>query len=742
MGIPVLILLTSYGIISFRKYNERQEKNKAYQSGLVTINNVDNLYNTAAQLAYYDSLLLLPSHPLPMAMILFKKAVCLTKLGREKEAIQILEETKSKLDKEPQSQSLKEVNSWLGLTYMRLGEKNNCVSHHASQSCIFPIQGNGLYTDPDATRKAIGFFENVLEKDSSDITNRWFLNIAYMTIGGYPSQVPAKWLIPELDADRSGITVKPFSDMADGLNLAGSRNMAGGVVVDDFDNDGYLDIITSSWGLEENLHYYRNNGDGSFSDRSVASGLSKIKGGLNMIQADYNNDGFTDILVLRGAWLAEFGRQPNSLLKNNGDGTFEDVTVASGILSFNPTQTATWADFNNDGWVDLFIGNETTSSDFPHPSELYINNQDGTFSNMAQAAGCERMAFMKAVHSSDYNNDGWPDIIISTLDQNKILLRNKGIRGKVPQFTDATHEARLDLDTTISFPTWFWDFDNDGWPDIFICGYKNRNLLTAYTAAEAAGRPLPDAGHMYLYRNNHDGTFREVSHETGLDKTVYAMGANFGDIDNDGWQDMYLGTGNPDFQSVVPNKMFRNMGGKYFADITNPARLGNLQKGHGVAFADIDNDGDQDIFIKSGGAVVGDGYFNNFYVNPGQNNNAWISVLLEGTKSNRSAIGARIAVRFTDNGIQRTVFMDVNSGGSFGANPLRREIGIGSARQVDELTITWPGSGTVQHFKNLAPDEFIKITEGKNEIVKMNLKSIHFSDVTGNSKLIDCAPVK
>ena len=741
-GVPLLILMTSYGIISFKKYNERQEKNRAYQIGLTTINNPDNPYNSSAQLAYYDSLLLLPSHPLPVNMILFKKAVCLIKLGREKEAIALLEETKLKLDLEPQSQSKKEVASWLALAWLRLGERNNCLNHHASQSCIFPVQGNGIYADPYATQKAIDLFEKILENDSTDIVDRWFLNIAYMTIGGYPSNIPSKWLIPALDSVDPAIPVKPFLDMADDLNLAGSRIMSGGVIVDDFDNDGYLDIITSSWGLEEGMHYYRNNGDSSFLDRSVTSGLNRIKGGLNIIQADYNNDGFTDILVLRGAWIAEFGKQPNSLLKNNGDGSFEDVTVESGILSFNPTQTATWADFNNDGWIDLFIGNETTSTEFPHPSELYINNQDGTFSNVARAAGCEKMAFMKGVQSSDYNNDGWPDIFISTLDQNKILLKNKGIKGKIPQFENATHEARLDLDTTITFPTWFWDFDNDGWPDIFVCGYKNRNLLTTYVAAEASGHPIPDASHMYLYRNNHDGTFRNVSHETVLDRSVYAMGANFGDIDNDGWLDMYLGTGNPEFQSLVPNKMFKNMGGKYFADITNAARLGNLQKGHGVAFADIDNDGDQDIFIKSGGAVAGDGFYNDFYVNPGQNDNRWIAVQLEGTKSNRSAIGAHIAVHFTDSGIKRTVYMDVNSGGSFGANPLRKEIGIGRAKQVDELVITWPTSGIVQTFKNLAPDEFLKIREGKNEIVKMNLRNIHLLDYAGNSKFIDCLPVK
>ncbi|MEJ0080692.1 MAG: VCBS repeat-containing protein [Puia sp.] len=137
--------------------------------------------------------------------------------------------------------------------------------------------------------------------------------------------------------------------------------MGGGVIIDDFNNDGYLDIITSSWGLEDNMHYYRNNKNGTFTDVSEVSGISKIKGGLNIIQADYNNDGYTDIFVLRGAWLREFGRQPCTLLRNNGDGSFTDVTVESGLLTFGPTQTAVWGDFNNDGWLDLFVGKETVS---------------------------------------------------------------------------------------------------------------------------------------------------------------------------------------------------------------------------------------------------------------------------------------------------------------------------------------------------------------------------------------------
>ena len=247
---------------------------------------------------------------------------------------------------------------------------------------------------------------------------------------------------------------------------------------------------------------------------------------------------------------------------------------------------------------------------------------------------------------------------------------------------------------------------------------------------------------MYLYRNNHDGTFTNVAGQTGLERPVFAMGSNFGDIDNDGWLDMYLGTGNPDFKSLIPNKMFKNMSGKQFADITNSARVGNLQKGHGVSFADINNDGSQDIYINVGGAYVGDAYYNSFYVNPGQNQNHWISVLLEGSKSNRSAIGAHIIVTFTEEGAKRSVYMDVNSGGSFGANPLRKEIGIGKAVMIDELVIQWPGSGLVQTFKNLHPDQFIKIKEGVDQPEKMDLKVLDFKTDNTKQSMMDMPGMK
>lgn len=734
----LILLLAAFIYPAIKKYDSRRELTKLYMEGLKPVYDKENPFCLEARLVYLDSLLRVHAYGFSELDAKLLKATTLLKLGREKEAIDLLSELLVTLKPVIGKPEETRTKSLLALAYVRLGERNNCINNHSSESCIMPIREKGVYIDAVSTQKAITLYEELLARDSSDLDSRWLLNIACMAIGNYPDRVPARWLIPGLDTAGTDPSVIAFKDIASDLQLNGSKHMAGGSLVDDFDNDGYLDVVTSSWGLDESMHYYKNNGDGTFSDQSQTSGLSKIKGGLNIIQADYNNDGYTDILVLRGAWYKEYGRQPNTLLKNNGDGTFSDVTVESGILSFHPTQTATWADFNNDGWLDLFIGNETTSFKNPHPSELYINNGDGTFTNVANQSGCELTGFMKGVVSADYNNDGWPDIFISTQDGVKILLKNKGVKGKIPKFENATHASGLDQDETYTFPTWFWDYDNDGWADIFACGYDNQISLAASAAAEALKLPQPFASKMYLYHNNHDGTFTNVTDSMGLSRAVFAMGSNFGDFDNDGWPDMYLGTGNPDFRSLVPNKMFRNMEGKKFKDVTGSARVGNLQKGHGVSFADIDNDGDQDIFIRVGGAIPGDGYFNSFYVNPGQNKNKWVGLLLEGTITNRSAIGARIAVSFNEDGHKRTVYMDVNSGGSFGANPLRKEIGIGKAEHISQLVIRWPTSGLVQEFRDIRPNQFLKIKEGDNHLEILNLKSLTFKDHNGNK--INCGP--
>ncbi|GAB3796697.1 hypothetical protein GCM10028819_14770 [Spirosoma humi] len=660
-------------------------------------------------------------------MEMYMRANTLLKLGQEAKAIPLLE-TVSKVLEARNPRASQVALSDLALAYLRLGEQTNCRANHSAESCILPIQGKGIHTTQTGSKKAIEIYETLLKKNPDDIESRWLLNLAYMTLGKYPKEVPKAWLISNM-VDTTN-RVNAFQDIAQHLNLD-VNTMAGGVIVEDFDRDGYLDIALSAWGLDEPMHYFKNNANGTFTDQSEQSGLGQLTGGLNMLQTDYNNDGYPDIFVLRGAWQGEYGEQPNSLLKNNGDGTFTDVTTVSGLLSFHPTQTATWADFNNDGWLDVFIGNETgnwfRSNGKVHPCELYLNNQDGTFTEVAQQANCGIIGFVKGVTSGDFDNDGWKDLFLSTMDGNRYLLKNKGSATRIPSFKDVTALAGLNDETYNSFTTWFWDYDNDGWLDIFVGNYTFERSLAYYEAAEALKRPVGKNGQICLYRNNRNGTFTNVSAEADVQKTTFSMGGNFGDIDNDGFLDMYLGSGNPNYRSLVPNKLFLNKGGKTFADVTASARVGHLQKGHGVSFADLDNDGDQDVYIEMGGAYIGDRYPNSFYLNPGQRANNWICLTLEGTHTNRMAIGSQVKLTFRENGVQRSVYRDVNSGGSFGASPLRREIGIGKATLIDKIEIRWHGSKTVQVFRNVRPNQFLRITEGSSNVERVSLKPIRFS---------------
>ncbi|MEJ1239361.1 CRTAC1 family protein [Chryseolinea sp. T2] len=307
------------------------------------------------------------------------------------------------------------------------------------------------------------------------------------------------------------------------------------------------------------------------------------------------------------------------------------------------------------------------------------------------------------------------------------LLKNKGINGQVPTFEDVTHISGIDRDEARTFPGWFWDYDNDGWLDIFACDYSFDESLAADVAAEKLGIDNPEKNKMLLYHNNGDGTFKNVARKAGLNTFAFAMGSNFGDINNDGFLDIYLGTGNPLYESLIPNRMFLNIKGKSFADVTSSARVGHLQKGHGVSFADMDNDGDQDIYTDMGGAYPGDAYQNSFFLNPGQGNNHWIVLTLEGTEANRAAIGTRVKLTFRENGSQRSVYRDVNSGGSFGSSPHRREIGVGKATVVDEIEIKWHGSGHTQVLKNVRTNQFLRLVEGNTDAETLTPKRIQWT---------------
>jgi hypothetical protein len=611
------------------------------------------------------------------------------------------------------------------VAYLRLGEQENCILNHSAASCLLPIRKEGVHQRQRGSRAAIEVLDDILRHVPDELEARWFLNIAHMTLGEYPDKVPPRFLIPP-QVFKSGYDIGRFPDVATALGIDVEDN-AGGGIVDDLDNDGDLDIMVSTQAFRGPLRAFRNNGDGTFTQMTEAAGLTGVWGGLNLVSTDYDNDGDVDALLLRGGWMMEAGRFPNSLLRNNGDWTFDDVTEEAGLLSFHPTQTAAWLDYDHDGRLDLYIGNETNNQAV-HPSELFRNNGDGTFTECAARAGVDATGVIKGVTAGDFNNDGRPDLYLSRRGKTNILYRNDGPRpggdGRCDWvFTDVTAEAGVG-EPIDSFPTWFFDYDNDGWEDLFCSGYEfngPRDVVADYLGLDSvAARPR-------LFRNNGDGrTFTDVTRQTGLWRVLHAMGAQYGDLDNDGWLDFYLGTGDPNLGTLIPNRLFRNDGGRRFQDVTTSAGVGHLQKGHGISFADLDHDGDQDIHEVMGGAYEGDRYRNVLFENPGHGNH-WLKIRLEGVQSNRPGLGARIKVVLDTPEGERVLHRSVATGASFGNNPFRQEIGLGRARRIVAVVVTWPRSGTVQTFRGLEMDRAYRIREGDDDAAVVPLPPFRFA---------------
>ena len=599
----------------------------------------------------------------------------------------------------------------LAISYLRLGEVNNCQNNHNSYSCILPLKDQAFHIDVNGSKKAIEIYTQIYEKFPND-NYKWLLNLAHMSIGEHPNNVPERYRINYPNWNIEQKKIKAFKEVSLKLGIA-QDGLSGGVSIDDFNNDGLLDIFITSYGMSDQSKLYTNTSHG-FIDTTEEAGLSGIVSGLNCIHADYNNDGNIDIFVLRGAWLGEGGNHPNSLLKNNGDGTFTDVTKSAGLLSFHPTQTASWADVNNDGYLDLFIGNESNEKQ-SHPCELYINQKDGSFIEESSNYSLSSIeGFVKGVVFGDINNDKWPDLYISVMGGNNLLFKNN-----FGKFENISETAGVQ-GPNFSFPTWFWDVNNDGFNDILVASYDTRNIqnVAGDFVKELQGeKVLSDKSKLYI--NNGDETFSEQSNAFNIDNSFYAMGSNFGDLDNDGWLDFYIGTGSPEFTSVVPNRMFRNVDGISFEEVTSAGGFGHIQKGHGVSFADLDNDGDQDIYAVLGGAYEGDNYPNVCFENPIFENN-WVILNLEGVQSNRSAIGTKLKLDL-DNG--RTIFYTINTGGSFGANSLQAEIGLGQSEMIQTLTIIWPNSDT-QIFNNVAVNKKYKLSEGQNKLIEVPYEKV------------------
>jgi hypothetical protein len=590
----------------------------------------------------------------------------------------------------------------LGILHLRRAELDNCVMHHNAQMCLFPLSAEARHRHGDGGQRALEYFTRALEQDPENLEVRWLLNVAAMTIGKYPEGVPEKHRIgPE--SFQSKENIGRFADVAAAVGIARTDN-AGGSIADDFDGDGLFDIVVSSRDPCEPLRLYRNRGDGTFDDRTKAAGLESQLGGLNVVQTDYDNDGRVDLFVLRGGWETAIR---NSLLRNNGDGTFTDVTSKAGLGGpAHRTHSAAWADFDNDGWLDVFVGHEMSYS------QLFRNRGDGTFEDVTEKAGLRFRALVKGVAAGDVDGDGWTDLYVSNFGGANLLFRNLGRA----RFEEVAARAGV-ADPYFSFPTWMWDYDNDGRLDIYVAS----NVPTVEEQArEYLGLP-PAAETMKLYRNRGDGRFEDVTEAVGLARAIPTMGANFGDLDNDGFLDFHLSTGAPSYAVIIPNRTFRNRAGKSFVDVTESTGTGHLQKGHGVSFADFDGDGDDDMHVDLGGAYLGDKYPNALFENPGHGND-WISVRLAGTKTNRPGVGARIRVVLEEGGAETQRVRFVGSDSSFGSSPLVQHIGLGKKARLKRLEIHWPVSGTTQTVDGVAVNQAIEVTEGKAGFRRLETK--------------------
>jgi tetratricopeptide (TPR) repeat protein len=601
----------------------------------------------------------------------------------------------------------------IGATYLHWSEMENGIYNGSRDLDIFPpLDPHASFEKKDESKQAIVYFRRYLEIRPNDLEVRWLLNLAYATLGEYPSGVPAAFLIPESNF-KSKESIGRFVDRAPaaGLNVFGA---AGGIIVDDFDNDGLLDVVISSMNVCEPLHFFHNNGDGTFTDRTKEAGLQDQLGGLSMMQVDYNNDGCMDIFIPRGGW--EYP-QRKSLLRNNCDGTFTDVTDASGLgATVTATQAAAWADIDNDGNLDLFLANENA------PAQLFHNKGDGTFEEIGHAAGIDQTAFSKGVSAADYDHDGYMDFYVTNLRGNNFLYHNNGDL----TFTEIGRQAGVQA-PTFSFASWFFDYDNDGWPDLFVDSYL---MVIDETVRTYVGMPH-NGETLKLYRNKHDGTFEDVTEQVGLNKVYMPMGANFGDVDNDGFLDVYLGSGNPSFTSTLPYVLMRNKEGKSFVDITQSSGTGELHKGHAVVFADLTRQGNEDILTRVGGAIPPDEHNVRVFENPG-NTNDWLNVRLVGVKTNRSGVGAEIHVTVQDgSAAPRSIYRTVGQTSSFGANPMEQHIGLGPSAHDIALDIWWPATRTRQHFTGVEKDQYIEIKEFATSYTKLKR---HAPFKLGNNK--------
>ena len=553
-----------------------------------------------------------------------------------------------------------------------------------------------------------------------------------------------------------------------------------GISAADYDNDGFYDLFIPD-GVASRL--YRNNGDGTFADVTARAGLSGLDGVGVGVFADYDNDGHKDLFVSRTF-------QPNQLFHSNGDGTFSNVTQQSGIGADCCTTVASWADYNRDGLLDLYVGRYLDPRlDIPttfyarngEPNQLYRNNGDGTFTNTTTEAGVGEVGLCLGNVWGDYDNDGDPDLYVVNDFGRSTLYRNES-NGAFTDVTVASNTLAYGAGMNASLA----DYDNDGYLDIYNTQIRSEHAwfaepATVYRYMMNSWRQGVWMSDMPLYwemfkqsgfgftsifqkmasgntllRNKGDGTFDDVSARVGANPPGWFWGASFADFDNDGWQDVYAANGwvyndagteiEMDFLNNVVSKQDEYKTGKFF----DPKHFGTTSwhghernrflrnngpdaAGH-VSFTEMGRATGTDLLTNSRGVAVADFWNRGVLdiavsastdkhvllrneiggINNGRN---WLAVELVGTDSPRDPAGARITLAV--DGKQQ--IRELTIGDGYGSqNSLRQYFGLAISAQADELTVRWPRSGKTQTFKNVAANQIISITESNPQITQIS----------------------
>ena len=448
----------------------------------------------------------------------------------------------------------------------------------------------------------------------------------------------------------------------------------------DFNNDGFLDLFVSGFDNNTNVFYW-NNGDGTFTKVTQGDPVQDAGYHTGAAAADYDNDGYLDLVVSAG--LGASATQ-NMLYHNNGDGTFSRTSGGVVTNQLGYFDACAWADYDNDGFIDLFITDNGLDGNGAR-NLLFHNNGDGTFTKVTFGNVVTDVGAGNGALWADYDNDGFMDLLVinSESSAHNFLYHNN----RNGTFT------RI-LTNAISTDPWLDGADGAAWGD-----YDNDGLLDLFVTD-------PGGVRNHLYHNNGDGNFTNVTSGPELHppSTGGAYGCAWGDYDNDGYLDLFV-TGNNGTNGLYHN----NGDGTFTRILSEPPVLGGTPGTGtvGIAWVDYDNDGFLDLFVTrlSGNPGVSNLLFHN-----NGNSNAWLEVKLVGTVANRSAIGAKVRVHATIGGKTFWQLREINAGGGWDLQPLVAHFGLGDATNVDILRIEWP-SGTVQEFQNIAVRQIQTITE-------------------------------